>query len=131
MKTKLTLAARIGLGLIFTVFGLNGLVMFINGTGFIPMPPPDPKTLEVMGGLFKLSYLMPLVKILEVTGGVLLLLGVYKRLALVLLTPIVVNILGVHTFVDLAGLPLSLVIVGLTIYLIRSEWEAFSLLLEK
>lgn len=131
MKTKLPLAARILLGLIFSVFGLNGLVMMITGAGFIPMPPPPPEVMAKMGGLFTLGYLMPLVKILEVVAGVLLLAGVFKRLALVLLAPIVVNIACVHVFVDPSGLPMAVVLIGLTGYLIKTEWAGFAPLLQK
>jgi len=40
---KVYVGARLLLGLIFTVFGLNGLLMFTIGKGFIPMPPPPPE----------------------------------------------------------------------------------------
>jgi len=131
MKAKLPLAARLILGLIFTLFGLNGLLMMITGTGFIPMPPPAPEFGEAMGGLFKLGYLMPLVKVLELVGGVLLLVGVYKRLALTLLIPIIVNIVGIHLFLDPAGLPVGFLVAVPAIYLVFVEWKGFSQLLVK
>lgn len=131
MKAKLPLIARLLLGLIFTVFGLNGLMMILTGSGFIPMPPPAPEFGEAMGGLFKLGYLMPLVKVLEVVGGVLLLIGVYKRLALVLLIPIIVNIVGVHIALDPSGLPIGILITALAVYLVAVEWKGFSQLLVK
>ncbi len=131
MKAKLPLIARLLLGLIFTIFGLNGLMMILTGSGFIPMPPPAPEFGEAMGGLFKLGYLMPLVKVLEVVGGVLLLIGVYKRLALVLLIPIIVNIVGVHIALDPSGLPIGILITALAVYLVAVEWKGFSQLLVK
>lgn len=132
MAGKLTFAARILLGLIFVVFGSNGLVMIITGNGFIPMPPPAPEMTEVMNGLFKAGYLMPLVKGLETVGGLLLLLGIYKRLALVLLVPIIVNIAGLHFFVDPAGAPMGVALIVLAAWLIKSEWTGgFAVLLKK
>ena len=129
MKAKLPLIARLALGLIFALFGLNGLLMIITGSGFIPMPPPAPEFGEAMGGLFKLGYLMPLVKVLEIIGGVLLLVGVYKRLALTLLIPIIVNIVGVHLALDPSGLPIGILITALAVYLVSVEWKGFSQLL--
>jgi uncharacterized membrane protein YphA (DoxX/SURF4 family) len=131
MKAKLPLIARLALGLIFALFGLNGLMMIMTGSGFIPMPPPAPEFGEAMGGLFKLGYLMPLVKVLEIIGGVLLLIGVYKRLALVLLIPIIVNIVGVHLFLDPSGLPIGILTTALAVYLVSVEWKGFSQLLVK
>ncbi len=131
MKAKLPLIARLALGLIFALFGLNGLMMIITGSGFIPMPPPAPEFGEAMGGLFKLGYLMPLVKVLEIIGGVLLLIGVYKRLALILLIPIIVNIVGVHLFLDPSGLPIGILTTALAVYLVSVEWKGFSQLLVK
>ena len=131
MKAKLLLIARLALGLIFALFGLNGLMMIMTGSGFIPMPPPAPEFGEAMGGLFKLGYLMPLVKVLEIIGGVLLLIGVYKRLALILLIPIIVNIVGVHLFLDPSGLPIGILTTALAVYLVSVEWKGFSQLLVK
>jgi len=131
MNDKLVKAARILMGLIFLVFGSNGLLMIITGGGFIPMPAPSPEMGAVMGGFFGAGYLMPLVKIIEVAGGALLLFGAYKRLALTLLTPIVVNIVGLHLFLDPAGLPMGLALAVFSVILIRSEWDGFSHLLAK
>jgi putative oxidoreductase len=131
MKAKLPVIARLALGLIFALFGLNGLLMIVTGSGFIPMPPPAPEFGEAMGGLFKLGYLMPLVKVLEIIGGVLLLIGIYKRLALTLLIPIIVNIVGVHLVLDPAGLPVGIFVTVLAAYLVSVEWKGFSQLLVK
>jgi putative oxidoreductase len=131
MKAKLPLIARLALGLIFALFGLNGLMMIMTGSGFIPMPPPAPEFGEAMGGLFKLGYLMPLVKVLEIIGGVLLLIGIYKRLALIILIPIIVNIVGVHLVLDPSGLPIGILTTVLAAYLVSVEWKGFSQLLVK
>lgn len=133
MNSKANLAStatRLLLGLIFFVFGLNGLLMLTNGTGFIPMPPPAPEFGEIMGGLSKVVYLMPLVKILEVVAGALLLSGKFVRLALVILAPIVVNIFAVHLVADPAGLPIAIVVTALLGHQLYVHWSAFRPLLE-
>ena len=58
MNSKVFLISRILLGLIFLIFGSNGLLMVLTGAGFIPTPPPPPEMMEVMGGLMKIGYLI-------------------------------------------------------------------------
>ena len=76
---------RILLGLMFTVFGLNG---FLN---FLTMPPPQGLAGEFMGALFASNYLVA-VCALEVLTGALLLANRFAALALAILAPILVNI---------------------------------------
>ena len=90
---RLATAARLLLGLIFTVFGLNG---FLN---FIPQPPMPPDAIVVVTGLLGMKYFFPLLKGVEVVSGLLLLTGRFVPLVLVVLAPIVLNIVGFHTFV--------------------------------
>jgi len=52
MNSKVVLGSRILLGIIFLVFGSNGLMMIITGAGLIPMPPPTPEMGVVMTGFF-------------------------------------------------------------------------------
>jgi putative oxidoreductase len=109
---KLPLIARILLGLIFFVFGLNG---FLN---FIPVPPNLPEKLQAFTtGLMASGYFFPFLKGTEVACGLLLLIGAFVPLALVVLAPIILNILLVHAFLAPSGLPLALVICALEIYL--------------
>jgi uncharacterized membrane protein YphA (DoxX/SURF4 family) len=90
---KLVLVLRILLGLIFTVFGLNG---FLN---FLPPPEGMPEAAGAFfGALAATGYMLPLIKGVEVVGGILLLLGRYVPLALILLGPVAVNILLFHLF---------------------------------
>jgi putative oxidoreductase len=104
MKSKLPLIARLLLGLIFFVFGLNG---FLN---FIPVPPNMPERLTTfMGGLMASGYFFPFLKGTEVICGLLLLIGAFVPLALVVLAPIVLNIFLVHAFMAPSGLPLAVV----------------------
>jgi putative oxidoreductase len=72
------LIARILLGLLFLVFGLNGFLHFI------PMPPPAGLAGQYMGALFVSHYLV-VVFLLQVVGGALLLAGRYIPLGLLLL----------------------------------------------
>jgi len=94
--------ARILLGLLFLVFGLNGFLHFI------PMPPPTGMAGQYLGTLFVSHYLIA-VFLLQVAGGLLLLVNRFVPAALVLLGPVLVNILLFHALMAPEGLPLALV----------------------
>jgi uncharacterized membrane protein YphA (DoxX/SURF4 family) len=117
--------ARVLLGLMFAVFGLNG---FLN---FIPTPatPPPEGAMAFAIALMKTGYMMPLIKGTELLAGVLLLLNRFVPLALVLLAPVVVNIVAFHAFLAPTGLGMTVVIVGLQLYLAWSYRSAYRLLL--
>jgi putative oxidoreductase len=93
------LIARILLGLIFLVFGLNGFFHFIPNP---PMPPGDLADFTAVMG--RSHYMIP-VFALQVIGGALLLIGRFVPLALTLLGPVLVNILITHILLNPAGLP--------------------------
>jgi hypothetical protein len=117
MRTKATHAARIMLGLIFFVFGLNG---FLN---FIPQPPMSAPPENFHGALTATGYFLPLLTT-EVIAGALS--GRLVPLALVVLAPDIVNIVAFHLFVAPSGLPVALAVVALEIFLVRSYWSAFA-----
>jgi len=129
MNKKVVFGARTILGLIFLVFGLNGLLMILTGTGFIPMPAPSEKMMAVMGGLFAAGYLMPLVKVMEIVGGAFLLSNRYVPLALALLAPIMVNIIGLHLFAEPSALPMGATMTVLMGILLADNWSSFRPLL--
>jgi putative oxidoreductase len=98
------LIARILLGLIFLVFGLNGFLHFI------PMgPPPAGLAGQFIAALFQSHYLVVVAGI-QVIGGALLLVNRYVPLALVLLGPVIVNILLFHLFLEPKGLAIAAVV---------------------
>ena len=98
MKLTVTIA-RLLLGLMFTVFGMNGFLHFI------PQPPPaSPLAIQYMT-VMALSHYFVLVFLVQLIAGILLLVNRYVPLALVLLAPVLVNILVYHALMDLAGLP--------------------------
>lgn len=87
---RLSTAARLGLGLVFFVFGLNGFLHFL------PQPPAPERAGAFIGALLGAGYLFPVLKAVEVVAGALLLAGVAVPFALTLLAPIIVNIIGFH-----------------------------------
>ena len=83
------LIARILMGLIFVVFGLNGFLNFMKG----PMPPGLAG--QFLGALVQSHYVW-VISGAQVIGGALLLAGLYVPLGLAILAPVIVNILAYH-----------------------------------
>jgi uncharacterized membrane protein YphA (DoxX/SURF4 family) len=111
MKAKLVIGARILLGLIFFVFGLN---FFLH---FIPQPPPSGPAGAFAGAMFATGYLFVLVKVVETVSGALLIAGRFVPLVLAVLAPIVINIIFFHAFLAPAGIALPIVVLALELFL--------------
>jgi uncharacterized membrane protein YphA (DoxX/SURF4 family) len=116
--------ARIVLGLIFVVFGLNG---FFN---FMPTPEMNEEAASFMGALMATGYLMVVEKGIEVVAGLMLLTGRFVPLGLVLLAPLTVNILLFHLFLDMGGLPVAIVVVVLNVFLAWAYRDSFRSVLQ-
>jgi putative oxidoreductase len=93
----LILIARILLGLICVVFGLNG---FLN---FLSMGPMPTGLAGQFIGALAASHYFWVVAAVQVAGGALLLVNRFVPLALVLLGPIIVNIISYHVFLNHTG----------------------------
>src|ERR1700681_3274264 len=110
-----SLVARILLGLIFLVFGLNGFLQFIH------LPPPTGIAGQFFGALFG-SHFYVVIFGVQTIGGLLLLVNRFVPLALVLLGPVIVNIFFFHALMAPAGLPLAiLVIIVSSILAVRNK----------
>jgi putative oxidoreductase len=97
MKTTSTIS-RVLLGLVFTVFGLNG---FLNLFSTGPVPPLAG---QFLGALVQ-SHFIAVVLAIEIIGGLALLVNRMTPLALTLLAPVIFNILLFHITMAPAGLP--------------------------
>lgn len=105
------IGARVILGSIFVVFGLNGFFHFI------PTPEASEPMTAFMTALGETGYFMIVVKLVEVASGLMILTGRFLPLGLILLAPVSVNILLVHVFLDQTGLPMAVVIIVLQLFL--------------
>lgn len=112
-------AARVLLGLIFFVFGLNG---FLN---FMPVPPPPPAGGAFLGALAATGYMFPLIKGTEVVAGALLLGNRFVPLALTLLAPVIVNIVAYHLVLAPGNYPMLAALLGLEAFLAWSYRQSF------
>jgi hypothetical protein len=118
MKIASTIA-RLLLGLVFAVFGLNGFLHFI------PMQPPTGLAGQYMGALYMSHYLVVIFAV-QLVGGVLLLANRFVPLALTLLAAVVGNILLFHLLMAPAGLPLALLVVLLWLIVFAHKRAAFA-----
>lgn len=112
---KVVHIARILLGLVFLVFGLNGFYTFI----------PVPEFHPFMSILVSSGYIYA-VKSIEIVGGALLLSNRYVPLGLALLAPDVVNILLYHLLLDHRNwliAPVLAVLLGFLIWAYRGHFE--------
>ncbi len=120
MKSKIDMGARIILGLIFLIFGLNG---FFN---FLPMPPPPENMMKFMMGMMETGYMLKFIKACEVVCGILLLANIFVPLALLILAPICINIFLVHAFMAPEGLPMGIAIIALGCAIAWARFDKFS-----
>jgi uncharacterized membrane protein YphA (DoxX/SURF4 family) len=123
MSSKLATAARLLLGLGFTVFGLN---FFLH---FLPQPAPPPEAGAYLGALVG-GHVLLVVKVVEISTGLLLLSNRFVPLALTLLAPILVGITLFHATFEPAGLPVVAVFLGLELILAWSYRAAFAPMLQ-
>lgn len=105
--------ARVLLGLVFVVFGLNGFLHFMG-----PMPEMQGQAGAFVTALASSGYLY-VIAFLQVVGGLCLLLGArFVPLGLTLLGPVIVNIVLFHIFLEPAGLPMAIALSALALFLL-------------
>ena len=114
------LIARLLLGLIFIVFGLNGFLNFLNMG-----PMPTGLAGQFIVALFQSHYFW-VVAALEIAGGLLLLVNRFVPLGLVLLGPIIVNILLYHVFLNPTGALFAIVVAALWFVVLYAKRQYFS-----
>ena len=115
--------ARILLGLIFFVFGLNGFLHFL------PQPKMPEGPVAFFGALVKTRYMLPLLFGTQTLVGALLLVNRFVPLALALIAPVIVNIILFHMFLAPSGIAMAIVVLVLELYLAWSYRGAYLLML--
>lgn len=125
MSSKITLIARLLLGLMFFVFGLNKFLQFM------PSPPLPEEAGKFMGALAQTGYFFPILAVSEVLAGALLLVGWFVPLALLILAPIVLQILAFHFVLAPAGSAMGVVALILGLVVAWGYRDRFSSVLKK
>jgi uncharacterized membrane protein YphA (DoxX/SURF4 family) len=125
MNKNTILVARVLMGLVFTVFGLNGFFHFM------PMPKPTPAAGMFFMAMFKTGYMLPMLFTTQLVTGVMLLLDFYTPLALILLTPVIVNIFLFHVCLDPQGGLIGYIATALQVFLLFAYLASFKGILTK
>ena len=115
-----TLIARILLGLVSLVFGLNG---FLN---FLSMGPMPTGLAGQFVGALVLSHYFWVVAALHIASGALLLANRFVPLALTLFGPVLVNIICFHLFLYPSGVAPALVVTVLWLMVFYANRQHFS-----
>jgi putative oxidoreductase len=104
MKIVSTIA-RILLGIMFVVMGINGFLLFM------PPPPVLPELMTQFSTAMFASHYMWMTSGVQVICGVLLLFNRYMLLTIVVLAAVLVNIITLHITMYPQGLPMAFVAV--------------------
>ena len=107
------LIARILLGLIFVVFGIN----FFHPLFHMAQPPMTAQATAFSGGLYGSGYFFQYMKVIEIVSGLFLLINRYTALFILALFPISLNIFLFHTILAPAGMPVGTAIIVLNLFL--------------
>lgn len=113
IRRALQTFARVSLGLIFFVAGLDGFIDVLPH----PSKPLPERALLFAGALLKSGYFFPMLKGTESIAGAVLLSNRLVPLAVVIIAPVVVNIFAFHLFLAPDGLALSVILLALEAYL--------------
>ena len=111
--------ARVLLGLMFMVFGLNG---FLN---FMPMPKDIPQDIMMVSGALMKGGFFAVVSATEIIVSVMFLTNRFVPLALALLAPIVVGILTFHIALQPTTIGPGVFVALLEFYLAWAYRDAF------
>jgi uncharacterized membrane protein YphA (DoxX/SURF4 family) len=115
------LIARILLGLVFLLFGLNGFLHFIPGSDAVP-----PGLAGQFASALAQSHYFHAVAAVEVVAALMLLSGFYVPLGLVLIGPVIVNILFFHIFLFPHGAVPAVVVLILWIVVFARNSQHFA-----
>jgi uncharacterized membrane protein YphA (DoxX/SURF4 family) len=117
---KFATVARILLGLVFSLSGLNHIL------ALVPMPPMTGDTALFWQGLQQTGYFFPLLGAVELAAGLLLLWGRLLPLALAMITPIAVNVAAFHAVLAPQAMGMVVGVTALLGFLLWHHRAAFA-----
>ena len=113
IRRALRTFARVSLGLIFFIAGLDGFIDVLPH----PSRPLPERALLFAGALLKSGYFLPTLKGTELIAGALLLSNRLVPLAVAIIAPVVVSTFAFHLFLAPDGLALAFILLALEAYL--------------
>jgi uncharacterized membrane protein YphA (DoxX/SURF4 family) len=127
MKTAV-LIARLMLGLIFLVFGLDYFLNFLSH--IINFPPAGKKADAFFGAISATGYFFPFLKGIEVICAVFLLTNRYTAFFAIVIFPVTVNIFMLHACLAHPYVPLGAGMLVLNIFLLYAYRKNYTGLLK-
>ena len=120
MKNKVLFVLSLLFGLMFINAGLN---KFFN---YMPMPKDLPANmLKVMSAFMQIGWLMPLAGVAEVIGGILIIIPKTRALGALIIFPVMVGIFLTNTVTDRTGLPLTLILSAILLWIIFDNKDKY------
>lgn len=121
MNSTFTKILSFILAIVLFIHGLNEFFHF----DFMPVLSIPDEASSFRNSLSATGYLLPLLGILEVFIALLLIMRKWVPFALIVLAPISINVLLFHIFLNVSGIWIALIIVGINILLIYKYWKAY------
>jgi uncharacterized membrane protein YphA (DoxX/SURF4 family) len=121
LRRALHTFARVSIGLIFFVAGLDGFLDVLPH----PSKPLPERAILFAGALLKSGYFFPMLKGTEVIAGALFLSNRLLPLAVAIIAPVIVNIVAFHAFLAPDGLGLAVILLALEVYLAWTYRHAY------
>lgn len=118
MKTG-TMIARVFLGGIFLISGLNGFFHFVPSSTMPGSPMSFISTMISTGDFFYV------IKFFEVILGSMILFGRFMPIALIMMFPITMNIFFFHLTLGIGSIPMAMMTMFVHIYLIYTHRSSY------
>lgn len=126
MKSKILFVLSLLFGLMFINAGLN---KFLH---YLPEPKDLPESMvKVMTALMQATWLIPLVGTIEIIGGILFIIPKYRALGAIVILPVMVGIVLLNIYNAPTGLPISLVLFAINIWVIIENRVKYMPLISK
>lgn len=120
MKQKILFVVSLLFGLMYINSGLN---KFFH---YMPMPKEMPENLmKFMAAFMEIGWLMPLIATVEIIAGVLVITNKFRALGAIMIFPITVGILLTHIVNIPSGLPISIVLMIINLWIIVENREKY------
>lgn len=112
------------LSALFALLLINaGLNKFFN---YMPVPENMPEAMvNDFKAFIEISWLMPLIAVVEIVGGILIIIPKTRALGALVIFPVMVGILLTHIFVDTDGLPVTIIIWAVLLWIIYENKEKY------
>lgn len=120
MKNKVQLVLCLLSSFMFLFAGANKFHQFV------PAPTDLPEKMVKMNqAMMEIGWIMPLVGLVEIIAGILYIFKKTRALGAIMLFPILIGILTTHAIAEPSGLPMTIVLFAINIWVIIDHREKY------